>query len=117
MALTGRLKKNEDFRLIYRKGKSVADQNFILYVRQNGLNETRFGFSVSKKTGNSVFRHRVTRLLRETIRLQKETFRSGRDVVVVARAGVRRDHARDLTFAEVERSFLTLAKRAHLINE
>lgn len=41
---------------------------------------------MSKKVGNSVVRHHVTRLVRESYRLQENIFNSGLDIVVVARA-------------------------------
>ena len=52
---------------------------------KNDLNENRLGISVSKKVGNSVVRHRVTRLIRESYRLNCNSFESGYDIVVIAR--------------------------------
>ena len=43
-----------------------------MYVLENNSDENRFGITVSKKVGNSVVRHRVTRLIRESIRLNLE---------------------------------------------
>ena len=56
-----------------------------MYVMKNDLNENRLGISVSKKVGNSVVRHRVTRLIRESYRLNCNSFESGYDIVVIAR--------------------------------
>ena len=68
------LKKNKDFQNVYRNGKSYADKYLVMYVLENGLESNRIGISVSKKVGNSVVRHHLTRLLRESYRLHEEMF-------------------------------------------
>ena len=83
------LKKNQDFQLLYKEGKSCANRYLVLYVRENGLGRNRFGVSVSKKVGNSVVRHRITRLIRESYRLHEDMFNSGLDMAVIARASAK----------------------------
>ena len=73
--MTG-LKKNSDFAKVYRQGRSRADRS---------LPESRIGISVSKKTGNSVVRHRIKRRLKEIYRLNEPSFGIGKDFVVIAR--------------------------------
>ena len=60
------LKKNQDFQSVYRNGKSYANRLLVMYVLENNLDKNRLGISVSKKVGNSVVRHHVTRLVRES---------------------------------------------------
>ena len=79
------LKKNRDFQLVYKKGTSFANRYLVMYVLKNQLDRNRIGISVSKKVGNSVVRHHLTRLLRESYRLNEEKFRCGYDIVVVVR--------------------------------
>ena len=67
MEFSERLKKNEDFRTVYRKGRSYANRLFVMYVLENNSERNRVGISVSKKVGNSVVRHHVTRLVREDV--------------------------------------------------
>ena len=76
------LKKNQDFQSVYRNGKSYANRLLVMYVLENNLDKNRLGISVSKKVGNSVVRHHVTRLVRESYRLQENIFNSGLDIVV-----------------------------------
>ena len=83
------LKKNKDFQLLYKEGKSCANRYLVLYVRENGMDQNRFGVSVSKKVGNSVVRHRITRLIRESYRLHEDMFNSGLDMAVIARASAK----------------------------
>ena len=99
------LKKNDEFREIYRTGKSYANKYLIMYVRRNETDYNRIGISVSKKVGNSVVRHRITRLIRESYRLSEDSFLSGLDIVVVARVG-----AREKNYKEIESALLHLMK-------
>ena len=85
MKFSESLKKNKDFQITYRTGKSYANRYLIMYIRENEMSRNRLGISVSKKVGNSVVRHRITRLLRESYRLHEEHFRCGYDIIVIAR--------------------------------
>ena len=99
------LKKNQDFQSVYRNGKSYANRLLVMYVLENNLDKNRLGISVSKKVGNSVVRHHVTRLVRESYRLQENIFNSGLDIVVVSRA-----NAASASFREIESALLHLGK-------
>ena len=99
------LKKNYDFQQVYRKGKSFANKYLVMYVLENNMDKNRLGISVSKKVGNSVVRHRITRLIRESYRLHENIFNSGLDIVVIAR-----NSASCITCAETESALLHLAK-------
>lgn len=59
------IKKNYSFLNVYHNGKSYANKYLVMYILENQLLVNRFGITVSKKVGNSVIRHRVTRLIRE----------------------------------------------------
>ena len=72
-------------RTFIENGKSYANRHLVLYVLDNQTGHNRLGISVSKKVGNSVVRHRVTRLIRESYRLHEDMFNSGLDMVVIAR--------------------------------
>ncbi len=105
MKFSDSLKKNRDFQNVYRSGKSYANRYLVMYVLKNDLSENRIGISVSKKVGNSVVRHRLTRLIRESYRLHEEMFNSGLDIVVLARA-----NAKSILYADMESALLHLAK-------
>ena len=81
-----------------------------MYIKENGLDKNRIGISVSKKVGNSVVRHRVTRLVRESYRLHESIFNSGLDIVIVARPG-----AASVGFNEIESALLHLGKLHQII--
>ena len=81
------LKKNYDFQQVYRKGKSYANKYLVMYVLENNMDKNRLGISVSKKVGNSVVRHRITRLIRESYRLSRKPFTTVKHIYVVGVCG------------------------------
>ena len=99
------LKKNKDFQIVYRTGRSYANRFLVMYIRKNDLNRNRLGISVSKKVGNSVVRHHLTRLIRESYRLQEEYFLCGYDIVVVVRV-----NAKNSSFADMKSALIHLGK-------
>lgn len=110
MLFSESLKKTNDFRNVYENGKSYANRFIVLYVWENGSSKNRLGISCSKKIGNSIVRHRFSRLVRESYRLQENMFNSGLDIVVVARAC-----ARDSVFFDIRDSLISLAGKARII--
>ena len=105
MQFSESLKNNQQFRFVYKNGRSYANKYFIMYVKENGLDKNRIGISVSKKVGNSVVRHRITRLVRESYRLHESVFNSGLDMVVIARKS-----AKDKNCQDIESALLHLGK-------
>ena len=112
MEFSESLKKNKDFQIVYKKGKSLANRYLVMYVMQNGTERNRVGISVSKKVGNSVVRHHLTRLIRESYRLQEEMFQIGWDIVIVVRPA-----AKDISFHEMEGSVMHLANLHHILKQ
>ena len=106
------LKKNRDFQLVYKTGTSYVNKYLVMYAKENQLEKNRIGISVSKKVGNSVVRHRLCRLVRESYRLHEDVFRRGFDIVVVARVS-----AKERTFREIESAFLHLGRLHHLVEK
>ena len=104
MKYTESLKKNRDFQQVYKRGTSKANRYLVMYVLPNQHMMNRLGISVSKKVGNSVVRHRLTRLIRESYRLNEAEFENSLDIVVVARP-----QAKDRTYQEIESALMHLA--------
>lgn len=111
MKFSESLKKNRDFQNVYSNGKSYANKYLVMYVLENNLNKNRIGISVSKKVGNSVIRHHITRLIREGYRLQEDVFNSSLDIVVIARST-----AREVGYKEIESALLHLGGLHGIIN-
>ncbi len=103
------LKNYREFGRVYAHKESYASRYLVMYVLPNRLTYSRIGISVSKKVGNSVVRHRITRLIRESYRLHKTEVKDGFDIVIVARTLVK-----DKGYHEVEEAFLYLLRKHHI---
>lgn len=79
------LKRNNDFRRLYAKGKSFASPVIVTYVMKNRCGFVRIGITTSKKIGKAVLRNRSRRIIREAFRSIAEEIRGGYDLVFVAR--------------------------------
>ena len=112
MIFSESLKKNDDFRTVYKKGISYANKYLVMYVLKNNQSINRLGISISKKVGNSVVRHRFCRLVRESYRLHEEIFNSGLDIVVVARTS-----AKECGYKEIESALLHLGRLHGILNK
>lgn len=104
------IKKNSEFQNVYKYGNSYANRNLVMYVNKNKRKTSRIGISVSKKVGNSVVRHRLTRLLRECYRLNENRLKECVDIVVVVRV-----NAADIQYEEMLSSFLHLCRLHDII--
>ena len=110
MKYTASLKENRQFRRLYAKGKSQVSPLLAVYCRKTGSRENRLGITVGGKLGKAVTRNLIRRRLKEIYRLNEGRFLPGYDIVVVARVRAVYSSYRDL-----ERSFLSLAKRLNLL--
>ncbi|MCR4989558.1 MAG: ribonuclease P protein component [Lachnospiraceae bacterium] len=99
------LRNSSQFSNVFKNGRSKANKYLIVYILENNQPFNRFGISVSKKVGNSVIRHRVKRLIKESYRLQEKMFNSGLDIAVIARG-----QASSISYEEMESALLHLLK-------
>ena len=106
MKFSESLKKNKDFQLVYKTGRSAANKYLVMYVLRTERETNRIGISVNKKTGNSVVRHRLKRQLLESYRLRETSFDRGLDIIIIARPG-----AKERDFFELERAMLHLSDK------
>ncbi len=94
-----RLTRSKDFTRIRRLGRSSGNRLVVLYVLSQRSDETRVGFSVSKRVGKAVVRNRVKRCMREAVRRQVPILRNGQDLVFIARPG-----SSGATYQQIEHS-------------
>lgn len=109
------IKKNEDFKDVYKNGVSYANRHLVMYVlKKNDDNKikNRIGISVSKKVGNSVVRHRLTRLIRESFRLNQSKYLFSADIVVIVRVS-----AKEMGYWDIYASYIHLCRLHKIISE
>ncbi|WP_058300551.1 ribonuclease P protein component [Gorillibacterium timonense] len=108
-----RLAKREDFNRVYRRGKSAANLQFVLYyLPQKESGPFRLGVSVSKKLGNAVVRNGIRRRMKEIIRLGGEDLLPGLDIVIIARKPVA-----EMDYEEMKKSLYHVMKRSGVLKE
>lgn len=84
-----RIKSNKDFQTVFKKGKSVANRQFVIYILEKSEQEQfRIGLSVSKKLGNAVVRNRIKRYIRQVFHELQDDIIRQRDYVIIARKPV-----------------------------
>lgn len=106
-----RVKKNEDFQKVFKKGKSFANRQFVVYcLPKEGQNEFRIGLSVGKKIGKAVTRVQIKRYIRQVFLELKEEVRQDMDYVIIARVS-----AANLNYHETKKSLEHVLKIAKVI--
>jgi len=94
------------YRIIYEQGVRRSSRFFTIVACGNSNGVKRLGITVTKKTGNAVFRNRTKRLIREFFRRNKNLFPAEHDVVVMAKK-----NTPPLTYQETERELTELFTR------
>lgn len=108
-----RLKKEREFKEVFREGSGVKDGFLFLKFKKNKLDKTKFGFIVSRKVSKkAVVRNKVKRRLREMVRKRLPRIVPGIEGVLMTRPGIE-----EKNFAEVEESLDRLFRKAKILND
>ena len=104
------LKKDSDFRKVYKHGKSFSSRYLVMYILNNKSENSRIGISVSKKVGKAIIRNKVRRRIKEAYRLNiDENVKIGYDIVFIARVAIK-----DAEYKDIEKSMKHLVKKAEM---
>ena len=107
-----RVKREKDFKAIFKDGTSFANRKFVVYQLENQQNHFRVGLSVSKKLGNAVTRNQIKRRIRHILQSVKGSLAEHVDFVVIARKGVE-----TMEYAEMEKNLLHVLKLSKIYRE
>lgn len=105
-----KIRKNYEYRAIYKRGRSFSNALLVLYLVKNNKGLNRLGISVSKKVGISVIRSRVKRLISESYRLNCIGLKGNYDLVFIARV-----NSSGKSYIQIEEALRNLLKKAGLI--
>jgi len=75
-----------EFDAVYQGGRRRSSREFAVFLRPNGLDRSRFGWSIKKALGGAVRRNRIRRRLREIVRLHRQEIAPGWDIVIHPRS-------------------------------
>lgn len=102
------LKKDSDFRKVYKHGKSFANRYLVMYILENKSDNSRIGISISKKVGNAIIRNKIRRRIKECCRLNSyEYIKNGFDIVFIARVA-----SKECNYGDIEKSIKYLMKKS-----
>ena len=101
------LREPEQYALVFHDGRSWVNSRLVMKALPNGLNISRYGFSVSRHVGKAVVRNRVKRRLREILRATP--LKTGWDIVFIARSPA------VTSFADLRESAVWLLSRSSLL--
>ena len=107
-----RLKKNWEFKRVYRNGRTVVSRKIVLYYCPNGKEYNRLGFSISKKVGKSVVRNKIRRIYREAYGRIESQLKKGYDFILIARKP-----AVDVSFQEACKELYNLCRKGKLLQK
>ncbi|MGH9711928.1 MAG: ribonuclease P protein component [Candidatus Acidiferrales bacterium] len=83
-----RLVRRVEYDAVYREGWRRSSREFAVFLRPNGLEWSRFGWSIKKALGGAVKRNRMRRRIREIIRVHRQEIAPGWDIVIHPRSTV-----------------------------
>jgi len=83
-----RLIRRAEYDAVYREGRRRSSREFTVFLRPNGMELSRFGWSIKKALGSAVKRNRMRRRIREIIRLHRQEIAPGWDIVIHPRSSV-----------------------------
>jgi ribonuclease P protein component len=102
-----RVVRRAEYDAVYREGRRRSSREFTIFVRPNGLQSSRFGWSIKKALGSAVRRNRIRRRLREILRLHRQEIAPGWDIVIHPRSS-----AATADFSALTQELLKLIPRA-----
>jgi len=108
------LRGSRQFSAVRRKGKTHVGRYFLLGVMpgENSEADSQWGFVTPRYVGKAVRRNLVRRRMKHMVGMRLEDCVGGQCIVLVARRS-----AGGANFAELQRDWLGLARRAGLLRE
>ncbi len=103
------LTKPREYDSVHTRGQALTEGPVVMRSVRNGLQCSRYGFSVGRRVGKAVTRNKVKRRMREVMR--RKALVPGWDIVLIGRAS-----AAHTTYAGLERSITNLLARGGVLS-
>lgn len=113
MKNTVTLKKNYEFKRLLEKGKWYSGQYIRIYLMKNdNETENKIGFVVSKKAGNSVFRNRTRRIIKEAYSKIEKDILKGYKLIIMWKT---KNCIKNLKSTDILEDLYNIAKECELL--
>ncbi len=110
LSVKNRIRKNSDFRNIYRHGDLFFSRYFVLHsLKRDKKGNTRIGIVPSRKISKAVLRNKLKRRIREIFKLYKKNIKDSYDLVLNTRV-----EAVNASFEDLKKDFEHLIKKSRL---
>ena len=107
------LKKNYEFKRILQKGKWYSGKYIRVYLmKENDETKNKIGFVVSRKAGNSVFRNRIRRIIREAYTKIEKDIQKGYKLIIMWKT---KNEVKNLKSTDILEDLQKLMKESELI--
>ncbi len=103
------LTEPREYDSVHARGRAFTEGPVVMKSLRNGLQCSRYGFSVGRRVGKAVTRNKVKRRMREVMR--RKVLIPGWDVVLIGRSS-----AAHTTYAGLERSITNLLARGGVLS-
>ncbi len=106
-----KLKKDNDFKTVFKRGKNYQQEFIKIKVLENNSAYSRFGFAIGLKISKkSVERNKIKRRLEEIVRLELKQIKPGFDIVVLVKQEITENN-----YQAIEKTLIGLFRKANLI--
>lgn len=112
MKKTEMLKKNNEFKHVFQKGKYYTGNYIETFILKNSLNKNKLGLAISKKVGKSTTRNHIKRLIKENYRLSEEKIKEGFTLVFLWKKSIPIEFA---NFKNVKEDINLILEKADLL--
>lgn len=135
MKKTNMLKKNYEFKYVFSKGKyyggeiieifllknnpknnkkifSEKSSKFVAEVDQKADFPNKIGIAISKKTGKSVVRNKIKRLIRENYRQAENNIKKGNTIVFLFKKNI---DIKKATYYNIKKDMENIFKKANIL--
>ncbi|MCL2860424.1 MAG: ribonuclease P protein component [Oscillospiraceae bacterium] len=112
MKKTIMLKKNYEFKYVFSKGKYYSGEIIEIYLLKNNAKKNKLGIAISKKTGKSVVRNKIKRLIRENYRQMENNIKEENTIVFLFKKNIEVEKA---TFYNIKKDMEKIFKKANIL--
>lgn len=114
MKKTEIIKKNYEFKYFFKKGKYFSGKYLEIFIHKNKFDKNKLGIVISKKVGNSVIRHRIRRLIRESYTSLEKDILNSNNILICWKKKIEFD--RNLSFFDIKYDLENIFRKANIVN-